>query len=524
MALLQLSPKTFLSTKASYIMFYPIIGVIALIIGLIIGYFVRKKIAQTEADSLEAKMQTMVEEAKSKHQEILLKANDKALSIISEAKREEEARRSELKGIQARLEKRETLFDQKLLDLESKQTKLQERAKQLEDVKAQIQQIKDEQSKKLEQIAGLNPEEAKQILLTNIEKDMAETLLNRVRKLEDENSTALENQAKKILSLVIQRCSVSHAVESTTTIIDLPSEEMKGRIIGREGRNIRTIEQLTGTEIIVDDTPQVITISGFSPIRRHVAKRALEKLIIDGRIHPARIEEAIEEARKEIAMEVKKAGEDAAYEVGVAGLDPKLIQIVGRLKYRTSYGQNVLQHSIEVAHLSALIAEELGANVPVAKKGGFLHDIGKAVDHEIQGTHPEIGRDIAKKFNLPEEIINPILYHHEDKPPTLEAVIVKVADAISGARPGARKDTYERYLQRLEELENIAERQEGVDKVYALQAGREVRVFVEPQKISDIDAQKLAEKIAKEIEAELKYPGEIKVTIIRESRVIEYAR
>ena len=313
-------------------------------------------------------------------------------------------------------------------------------------------------------------------------------------------------------------------MESTTSVVDLPSDEMKGRIIGREGRNIRTIEQLTGVEIVVDDTPNVITISGFSPIRRQVAKKAIQKLIIDGRIHPARIEEAIEEAKRDLALEIKKAGEEACYEVGVAGLDPKLVQIMGRLKYRTSYGQNVLQHSIEVSHLSALLAEELGANVTVAKKAGFLHDIGKAVDHEIQGTHPEIGRDIAKKFNLPEEIIIPIVTHHDDKPPTLEAVIVKVADAISGARPGARKDTYERYLQRLEELESIAKRHDGVEKTYALQAGREVRVFVEPHKISDLDAQKLAEAIAKEIEAELKYPGEIKVTVIRENRVIEYAR
>lgn len=506
-------------------MLYPIlIGLVTLIFGLIVGYFARKKVAQTEADSLEAKMQHLIDDAKNKEKEILIKAKDQALKIIDEAKIEETSRRKELRGQQQRLESRETLFDQKLLDIESKQTKLQEKANKLEEIKEQIQQIKKDQLDKLEKIAGLGKEEAKKIILENAEREMAEVLINRLKKLDDENSTQLEQAAKKSLSLVIERCSVSHAVESTTSVVDLPSDEMKGRIIGREGRNIRTIEQLTGVEIVVDDTPQVITVSGFSPIRRQVAKKAIQKLIIDGRIHPARIEEAIEEAKRDLALEIKKAGEEACYEVGVAGLDPKLVQIMGRLKYRTSYGQNVLQHSIEVSHLSALLAEELGANVTVAKKAGFLHDIGKAVDHEIQGTHPEIGRDIAKKFNLPEEIIIPIVTHHDDKPPTLEAVIVKVADAISGARPGARKDTYERYLQRLEELESIAKRHDGVDKTYALQAGREVRVFVEPHKISDLDAQKLAETIAKEIEAELKYPGEIKVTVIRENRVIEYAR
>jgi ribonuclease Y len=342
--------------------------------------------------------------------------------------------------------------------------------------------------------------------------------------LERESSEVLDKKARDLLSLAIERCASSHATEITTTTVSLPSDEMKGRIIGREGRNIKTIEQLTGTEIIVDDTPEAITVSGFSPIRRHVAKRALEKLILDGRIHPGRIEEAVEQAKKDLAIDIKKAGEEAVYELGVAGLDPKLVQILGRLKYRTSFGQNALKHSVEVAHLSALLAEELGANVTVAKKAGLLHDIGKAVDHEVTGTHPEIGKDIAKKFNLPEEIIIPIATHHEDAPPTLEAVIVKVADAISGARPGARKDTYEQYLQRLEDLEKVATSFDGIEKAYAIQAGREIRVFVAPDKIDDLAALKLAQAIAKKIEEELKYPGEIKVNVIREKRIIEYAR
>jgi len=501
-----------------------IIGIAAIFIGTVSGYFIRKQVAVSQAKGVEAKTENLIKEAKAKYQEILYKAKEKAMQIIDEAQKDENARRRELKSLQERLEKREALFDKKLLDLEAKTTKLQNKANEVEQVKARIKQIQAEQIAKLEKIAGLSKDEAKTVLLENVEQQMNETLSSRIKKLEDEASTELLAQAKKVLANVIQRCASNHATEITTTTVDLPSEEMKGRIIGREGRNIRAFEQLTGVEVVVDDTPEVITLSSFSPIRRQVAKRALEKLILDGRIHPAKIEDTINEAKKELALEIKKAGEDACYEVGIASLDTKLVQIIGRLKYRTSYGQNVLQHSIEVAHLSALLAEELGADVTVAKKGGFLHDIGKAVDHEIQGTHPEIGKDIAKKFDLPEQIIEPILTHHEDKPTTLAAVIVKTADAVSGARPGARKDTYENYLQRLEELENIATKLDGVDKAYAIQAGREVRVFVEPGEINDLESHKVAEKIAKNIEEELKYPGEIKVTVIRENRVIEYAR
>jgi ribonuclease Y len=327
-----------------------------------------------------------------------------------------------------------------------------------------------------------------------------------------------------MISAAMQRIASSHAVETTTTVVNLPSDEMKGRIIGKEGRNIKTIEQLTGVEIIVDETPQTILISGFNPIRRHIAKRALDYLILDGRIHPGRIEDAISRAKEEIIKDMKKAGEEAAYEAGVVGLDPKLIQILGRLKYRTSYGQNVLQHSIEVSLLSQLLAEELGANVAVCKKGGLMHDIGKAVDHEVKGSHPQIGYEIMKKFALPEEISYLAIAHHEDSPKTLEGIINKVADAISGARPGARKDTYENYVQRLQELESVALSFSGIEKVYAIQAGREVRVFVRPEETDDLGATKLARDIASKIEEELKYPGEIKVNVIRETRVVEYAR
>ncbi|MFA6410449.1 MAG: ribonuclease Y [Candidatus Buchananbacteria bacterium] len=492
--------------------------------GIAFGYQTRKMWAVKRKDTIETKVENLINEAKAKQKEILLAANDRALKIIEDAKIEERQRQQDLLRAQKRLENRESLFDQKLLELENKKQELLEKAEKIDRIKSEIGKVKEEQMAKLEKIANLTQEEAKKVLLDNTERDIKEDILARTKKLTNQGNEELDKKAKEILSLAIQRCAVSHATESTTTTIDLPSDEMKGRIIGREGRNIRTVERLTGVEIIVDDTPQAITISGFSPIRRQVAKRALEKLILDGRIHPVKIEEAINNAKKEIATEIKTAGENTLYELGITGLDPKLVQILGRLKYRTSYGQNILQHSIEIANLAAMLAEDLGADVAIAKKGGLLHDIGKAVDHEVQGSHPEIGYDILKKFGLPEEIAYIAKSHHEDSPKTLEAIIVKVADAISGARPGARKDTYEQYLQRLDELEKVATNFAGVEKAYAIQAGREIRVFVMPDELDDLASLKLAKEIAKKIEAELRYPGEIKVTVIRETRIIEYAR
>lgn len=492
--------------------------------GMLIGYQARKIYGSRAKDSAERKIKELIDQAKTKEKEIILTSKDKAISIIDEAKKEENVRRKEVNIQQKRLEQREEKFDKKLLELEDRQQSLYNKARAVEKIKKEISGIKQGQIKKLEKVASLNQADAKKLLLGMVEKQNEEDLLSRINKLEKESTEEFEKKARDVLSVVIQRTAISHATESTTTVVNLPSDDMKGRIIGREGRNIKAIEQLTGVEIIVDDTPEAIIVSGFSPIRRHLAKRTLEKLIIDGRIHPTKIEDAIEESKKELALDIKKAGEEATYETGITGLDPKLVQIIGRLKYRTSYGQNALRHSIEVAFLSALLAEQLGADVAIAKKAGLLHDIGKAVDHEVQGTHPEIGRDIAKKFNLTEEIIAPILTHHEDKPPTLESVIIKVADAISGARPGARKDTYEQYLQRLSELEDVANSFDGVEKTYAIQAGREIRVFVRPEEIDDMASYKLATEIAKKIEQELKYPGEIKVNVIREKRVIEYAR
>ncbi|NCO79813.1 ribonuclease Y [Candidatus Falkowbacteria bacterium CG_4_9_14_3_um_filter_38_19] len=492
--------------------------------GFFVGYWLRKKIALSQVARAEAKAEKILADTRAKQKELLLEAHDKALKIIDQAKKEDEKRRQEISNLQARLEKRETVFSQKLLELQEKQQQLYDKVNKVEEVKEKINKIKEEQLAKLEKIAAMTKEEAKEVLFKNVQNEIKDNLMARIKKMEKEASETMADKARDLIASAMQRLVSSYATEITTTTVDLPNDEMKGRIIGREGRNIKVIEQLTGVEIIVDDTPNAITISGFSPIRRHVAKRTLDHLIKDGRIHPTKIEDAIKQAKEELALDIKKTGEEALYEIGVAGFDPKLVQIIGRLKYRTSYGQNALGHSLEVAHLSALLAEELGADVTIAKKGGLLHDIGKAVDHEVQGTHPEIGANIAKKFNLPAEIIAPIQTHHDDRPDGLISIIVKVADAISAARPGARHDSFEQYIQRLEELEKIATSFAGVDKSYAIQAGREIRIFVKPEEIDDLTAYNLAKDIAQKIEQELKYPGEIKVNVIREMRVIEYAR
>jgi len=488
------------------------------------GYMSRKQWAKNRRDTIEAQIESLLAEGKNKQKEIILQGQDKALQVIEEAKKEAKQYRQEIDDAKRRLEQRETMFDQKILELENRKQELTDRMEEVAKAKEQISAIKDEQLAKLEKVAGLTREEAEKILMDHIERLSADNLHNRMQKLELYASDELDRKAHELLANVIERCAASHSQETTSSIIDLPSDDMKGRIIGKEGRNIRTIEQLTGVEVLIDDTPQAITLSSFSPIRRQVAKRALEKLMADGRIHPARIEESIKEAKQDIAIEIKKAGEEALYELGLAGFDPKLVQIIGRLKYRTSYGQNILNHSVEVAHLATIMAQELGANVAVTKKAALLHDIGKAVDHDVQGTHIDIGRDICKKFGISEDIIVAAMEHHDDKPTTLEGVIVKAADAISGSRPGARKDTYENYIHRLEELEGVAKSFEGIDRVYAIQAGREVRVFVSPDAMDDAAASRLARNIAEKVEAELKYPGEIKVTVIREKRVIEFAR
>ncbi len=503
-----------------------VLVLVGAVVGLFLGYVARLLISRRTTANAENKAKKIVEETKGKCQEALLNAKEKALKIIDDAKVEEENRRREVQEAARRLEKRESMFDQRLIELEDNKQKLDQKLKQVDDVKINIEKIKTEQEEKLQSVAGLTREAAKEQLFKAVEETEQEAMMSRIRKLEQMSEEEIERQSRKLLSLAITRFASSQCVDTTTTSVELPSDEMKGRIIGKEGRNIKAIEMQTGTEIIVDDTPMMITISGFSPIRRQVAKRALEMLIKDGRIHPARIEESVTEAKKFLAGDIRKAGEEALYTLGipVTSIDPKLISILGRLKFRTSYGQNVLQHSIEVAQLSTMMAEELGADVFVCKKGGLFHDIGKAVDHDMQGAHPEIGYNIMKKFGFTEELAYQSIAHHEDKPRTIEGAIVKAADAISGARPGARKSSLEQFIQRMEELERTASSFEGVEKTYAIQAGREVRVFVKPERIDDLTAYKLARDIANKIEAELSYPGEVRVTVIRETRVIEYAR
>lgn len=498
---------------------------IAFSMGAVIGYFFRQFFAQKQVESAESKVGRIFSEAKDKAAEIVLEAKNKAVQILEEAKNEEAERNRQIARSEERLAKKEDSLDQKSNDLDKQKEVLQDKSKQIMQIKEEVELIKQEQLEKLQKIAQLDPAKAKEIIIERVEKQHQEEIMKRVKQLEAEGIEELNKKASDIIVQAIQRYSGDHTAEITTTAVAIPSDEMKGRIIGREGRNIRTLEQLTGVEIIIDDTPETIIVSGFDPIRRQVAKISLEKLIVDGRIHPARIEEIVEETKKEIINSVKEAGEVAVADLGIVGFDPKLVQLIGRLKYRTSYGQNVLLHSVEVARLSATIASELGVDVTVAKKAGLLHDIGKAVDHEIQGTHVEIGMNILKKFGISEEIINAMKSHHEDFPyESTEAVIIRVADAISASRPGARKDTLENYIKRLEELENIANSFEEVEKSYAIQAGREIRVFVTPEKIDDLGALKLSRKIADNIEESLNYPGEIKVHVIRETRAVEYAR
>jgi ribonuclease Y len=500
------------------------IALVTLVIGLALGFFIKKILTEKSIDSAEKKAHSIIEEAKEKQKILLLESKEQALKVIEEAKADEKARRQQMVEMQDHLQKRETLFDNKILEFETKQQKLYEQVENLEKAKEEVKKIREEQIAKLEKIAGLTQEEAKTVLMNNTETRMHDELLARMRKLELQGNDDLERRSRTILSTVMQRIASNHTAESTTLMVPLTNDEMKGRIIGKEGRNIKAIEQLTGVEIIVDDTPESIMVSGFNPIRRHLAKRVLEQLMVDGRIHPARIEEVVAQAKKDLMADITKAGEEAAYEAGVVGLDPKLIQILGRLKYRTSYGQNQIRHALEVCHISTLLAQELKADVMVCRKGGLLHDIGKALDHEIQGGHPEIGYDLMKKFGLPEEVAYMAIAHHEDSPKTLEGVIVKIADAISGARPGARRDTYENYVKRLEDLEAVANSFPGVEKTYAIQAGREIRVFINPESMDEYSMKTLARDIASKIEQELKYPGEIKVTCIRERRIVEYAR
>lgn len=498
---------------------------ISMSIGAILGYWSRQTIAKRQAGTVEAKIAKLLDDSKQEAKEILLRAKEKAVKMLDDYKNEEKVRAQQLQRSEERLEKREQSLEYRGQELEKKYQDLDRKVEQVRKIKQELEEAQKKQLSELERVASLSLEDAKQELLSAAERENQEIIFEKLKKLESEGKETLEKKARDIMTMAMQKYAASQVAEVTTTTIALPNEEIKGRIIGKEGRNIKTLERLTGVEILIDDMPDTIVISGFDPTRRQIAKIALEKLISDGRIQPARIEEVVDKSREEINQKIAEAGEAAVYDAGVVGLDPKLVKIIGRLRFRTSYGQNVLLHSLEVAHLAGAIAAELGADVSVAKKAGLLHDLGKAVDHEIQGSHVEIGRMILQKFNVSAEVIKAMEAHHGEYPmETVEAAIVQVADALSSARPGARKDTLEAYLKRLEELERIANSFEGIDKSFAIQAGREIRVFVHPEKIDDLSAHKLARRIADKIEEELQYPGEIKVNVIRETRVTEYAR
>jgi len=501
------------------------IGILSLAVGSILGYFARQSIAKKQLGTAEGKVDKMLTEAKTEAQSILLASKNKAVEILEEAKKEEKRRQEQIFRLEKRIELKEANLDRKLEEVERGKNLLIKKAEEIKKIRKETETARQEQLKRLEKIANLSKENAKKILLQLAEEQNKEYLAKQIKKMEQQANEELIKRARDIMTSALQRYAGSHAVETTTSTVSIPSDEIKGRIIGREGRNIKTLERLTGIEVIVDDTPEAIVISGFNPVRREIAKIAIEKLIADGRIHPTKIEEAVNFAKTEVNNKIKEAGEAAVYDVGIAGLDPKLIQILGRLRFRTSYGQNVLLHSLEVAHLAGAMAAELGANVSVAKKAGLFHDIGKAIDHEVQGTHIEIGMNILKKFGIEDAVINAMKSHHEDFPfESNEAMIVAAADALSASRPGARKDTLEDYLKRLGDLENVAQSFPSVEKSYAIQAGREIRVFVKPEEVDDLGAIKLAREIANKIEEELKYPGEIKVNVLRETRAVEIAR
>ena len=509
------------------------IGVAAAVVFFVVGFFLRKVLAEKKIGSAEAEAKRLVSEAKEniakeaekEKKELLLDAQSEALRIKNDAEREAKERRSEVQRQERRIAQKEENLDKKLENLEKKEETLNEKIKANEERRTVIEKSIIEQDELLQKIAGMSMADAKAELMERVESENRHELAMKLSELEQEYKESAEDKAKNLITMAIQRCAADSVSEQTVSVVDLPNDEMKGRIIGREGRNIRAIETLTGVDLIIDDTPEAITISTFDPVRREVARLALEKLVSDGRIHPSRVEDMVEKCRKEVDTAIKKAGEQATFETGIHGLNPELIKLLGRLKYRTSYGQNVLRHSVEVSLISGMIASELGIDAVTAKRAGLLHDIGKAMTHEVDGSHVQIGVDIARKYKETKEIIHAIEAHHGDvEPETYIAMIVQAADAISAARPGARRENLENYIKRLQKLEEIATSFKGIDKAFAIQAGREIRIMVKPEEVSDDDMIFLAKDIAHKVETELEYPGQIKINVVRETRQSEYAK
>lgn len=511
-------------------LFYVIFAsVIALLIGVLCGYSLRKYLAEARINSAEeAAERILVEaqkEAEAKKREAVLEAKEEIHVLRSEAERENRERRTEIQRLERRFLQKEEALDRKMESLEKKEESYHKKEQDLTQKNTQLDELLEKHSAELERISGLTTEEARTLLLDKVREEVKREALFIVREEEARAKEEAEKRAREIVTQAIQKGAADIVAETTVSVVPLPNDEMKGRIIGREGRNIRALETLTGVDLIIDDTPEAVILSGFDPIRREIARIALEKLIADGRIHPARIEEMVDKAQKEIDQKIREEGEQATFEVGIHNLHSELIKLLGRLKFRTSYGQNVLKHSLEVAYLAGTMAAELGADVQLAKRAGLLHDIGKAIDHEIEGPHVTIGADLARRYREKPEVIHCILAHHGDQEPeTIEAVLIQAADAISAARPGARRETLEAYLKRLEKLEEIADSFEGVEKSYAIQAGREIRIMVKPEDIDDTQAELMSRDIVKKIEDSLEYPGQIKVIVIRETRHVNYAK
>lgn len=504
-------------------------AVVALVLGFFIGVMYRKKIAEAEIGSAEVEAKRIVDEAikvgETKKKEQLLEAKEEIVKANKEFDREVKERRNELTKLENRCVAREEALDKRMEQLERKEATLDKKIKENDEQRVKIEAIRQEQLKKLEEISGITPEEAKKEIISQIEEDARYDAAEKLIEIEAQLKEEANDKAKNIIALAISRLASEHVAETTVSVVTLPNDDMKGRIIGREGRNIRTVETLTGVDLIIDDTPEAITVSSFDPVRREVARLALEKLIADGRIHPTRIEEMVEKAKKEVDAQIKQAGDRAIFETGVHGINGELAKLLGRLRYRTSYGQNVLNHSVEVSLIAGMLADEIGADSTLAKRAGLLHDIGKALTHETEGSHVQIGVDVAKKYKESKEIIHAIEAHHGDvEPKSLIAFVVQAADAISAARPGARRENLENYIKRLQKLEEIANSYPGVEKSFAIQAGREIRILVRPDAVSDQQMVIVARDIVKQIEGELKYPGQIKVNVVRESRVTDYAK
>ena len=501
------------------------VGLLGVFSGVLGGAYLQQRITQRRIAASERSAARILNEAERRQKEILLEAKEDALRFRQQAEAELKERRKEVQRLERRITQKEENLDRKLESLEQRQRNLQNKEAQLEEARSELQEIEEHRKQELERVSSLTAGEAKEMLLAQVEREIRDEANRRLREIEQEMKEEADERGRKIIAVAMQRLTGDVVSQTTTSVVPLPSEDMKGRIIGREGRNIRALELATGVDVIIDDTPDAVTLSGFDPVRREIARVALTKLLTDGRIHPARIEEMVEKARKEVDVAVKEAGEEAAVEAGCPGLHPEVIRTLGRLKYRYSYGQNQLNHAVETANLAAIIAHELGANVEVARRGGLLHDLGKAIDHDVEGTHAAIGAQLARRHNVHPGVIHCIEAHHEEvEPSSVEAIITIVADAVSGSRPGARRESMDQYLKRLEALEAVANAFPGVEKSFAIQAGREIRIIVKPEEIDDLGANRMAKEISKKIEENLDYPGQIKVTVIRERRSVEYAK